>query len=404
MTTISARRFLLAFAGTLVGLVALLTAHSVLVDPFGMWGTRLFPEKGYATTGRVRVAGDRIVKALILREDRFDALLVGSSRALIGFDPAHPALAARRVANAAFNGATTFENAGVIAYALERQSGLKDIYVGLDLFAFERYRSDGDYDQSAFAGASPWLGLAMRTLSRDALDGAWRYWTNVRKKTPQLTRDGFNHTPRKWLTDRRATFLAKIRGGVANCGEASARDDLFARNFAILGAAAAKAKARGVNLHFYVSPQHVWAHWHEEVAGRTPVHEQFKTQARAFAARLAALPGAGQVTLWDFDGLDAVTLEDVPPANAGRDSVYFWEHSHFRTATGDAMVAAMLGGPRGVAGFGARLDRIDPATHFAETRSKLAAWAAARPADAELVRAAAARKGVCAGEAADGGN
>jgi hypothetical protein len=87
--------------------VALLAAHSVAVDPYGMFGSRLWPEKGYEKFGRVRVAGDRIVKALILMEDRFDTVIVGSSRPLVGFAPDYPEFAGRRVYNAAFNGATT---------------------------------------------------------------------------------------------------------------------------------------------------------------------------------------------------------------------------------------------------------------------------------------------------------
>lgn len=404
MTKNVPRRFLTAFAATFLALAALLAAHSIFVDPFGVWGTRRLPEKGYDDHGRVRVAGDRIVKALILSQDRFDTLLVGSSRALIGFDPKHPTLAARRVNNAAFNGATNVENAGVIDYGLAHQSGLKDILVGVDLFAFERFRTDGDYDQSAFAGASPWLGYAMRTASLDALDGAWRFWLNVRKKTPQMTRDGFNHTPRKWLADRRKIFTDKVSGGIANCVDHKALADLSERNFAVLEKAAAKAKARGVNLHFYVSPQHVWAHFHEDLMGRSEVHERFKRRLRVFAEKLAGLPGAGQVSLWDFDGLDSVTMEDVPASGSKADTRFFWEHSHFKTATGDAIVAAILGGPGAVAGFGARLDRGDLEAQFAETRRRLTAWAESHPQDASLVRRAAERKGVCGNEAADGEN
>lgn len=401
MTAISARRFLLAFAGTFLGLVALLTAHSLLVDPFGMWGARIAPEKGYEKFGRVRVAGDRVVKALVLGEDRFDTVLIGSSRTLIGFDPAYATLASRRVNNAGFNGATNFENAGVVAYALGSQSGLKDIVFGLDLFAFERYRSDGDYDQSAFAGASPWIGRATRAFSRDALDGSWRFWLNVRKKTPQLTRDGFSYTPRKWLADRRRTFVEKISGGVQSCVGSDAAAALFDRNFATLLEAAAAAKARGVNLHFYTSPQHVWAHFHQDVAGRAREQETFKRRLRAFADALSAMPGAGRVALWDFDGLDAVTMEDVPAAGSGRDMLYFFEHSHFKTRTGDAIIAALLGGPERIEGFGVRLDRIDVEAHLAATRAKLAEWAKTHPEDAEFVRARAMRLGVCGGEGAE---
>lgn len=65
------------------------------------------------------------------------------------------------------------------------------------------------------------------------------------------------------------------------------------------------------------------------------------------------MPGAGRVALWDFDGLDAVTMEDVPPEGAGRDMRFFFEHSHFRTRTGDAIIAARPapGGPDRIDGF-----------------------------------------------------
>jgi len=406
MTTNPSRRFLLAFAATLGALVALLTAHSILVDPYAMWGTRVVPEKGYATYGRVRVAGDRVTKAVILADNSYDTVIVGSSRPLIGFDPTHPTLKARRAYNAAFNGATTIENAGVAAFALERRAELKDLLIGIDLFAFEDVKTEADYDQSMFAGEPRWLGLVARTASKNALDGAWRFWRNVRKRTPQVTRDGFNFTPAKWLGDRRETFAAKVNGGSPNCFDVAAIAGKFDRNFAVLQPVLAQAKARGVNVYLFVSPQHVWAHFYEDAAHRTRVHEMFKLRLRKMAEDLASLPGAGRVELWDFDGLDSVTLEDVPPSGSKLDTHYFWEHSHFKTTTGNAIIAAMLGGPGGIDGFGMRLDRVDVAAHLGETRKKLEAWANTHPDDAALLRQAAMRKVACGGgkETADGDN
>lgn len=392
MTAISARRFLLAFSAVFAGLVALLAAHSVVIDPYAMFGSRLWPEKGYEKFGRVRVAGDRIVKALILTEDRFDTVVVGSSRPLVGFAPDYREFAGRQVYNAAFNGATNVENARVAALAVASQSKLKTLIVGLDLFAFEKVKTEADYEQSLLSGANRWTGIFARTFSKDAVDGAWRFWRNVRNNTPQLTRDGFNHTPAKWLVDRREAFIAKVGGGNPNCGAPRrlapvVPTDRIEANIALLEPVLAAAKARGVDVFLFLPPQHVWAHVVETEAQRAPIPDALKRALRAMTDRLAQKPGAGVLALWDFDGLDAVTMEDVPPRGSKQDMRYFWEHSHFKTATGAAMIATMYGGATALDGFGVRLDRIDLEAHLTATREKLKTWEAAHPQDAAMLRA-----------------
>jgi len=158
---------------------------------------------------------------------------------------------------------------------------------------------------------------------------------------------------------------------------------------------ARQAKARGVNLHFYLSPIHVWAHALEDAAGRTGVHEAFRRMARRMVDELAAAPGAGSVALWDFDGLDAVTTEDVPAEGSSAETRYFWEPSHFRTPVGDAILAAMLGGPGRIDGFGAQVVAADVEAGIVATRTRLADWAARHPEDAAMLRARAAIPRVC---------
>lgn len=213
MTTISARRFLLAFAGTFLGdRRAAERAFDSGRSVRHVGGTRIAPEKGYEKFGRVRVASDRVVKGLMLSRDRYDMLLIGSSRALFGFDCAHPAFAGRRVYNGAFIGATAPENASVLAYALARQSGLKDALIGLDLFAFARLKAFGDDDQSAFAGASLAAGYASRVLSKDALDGSTRFWQSLRgRAVARMSLDGFQQPEPEWLRHRRK-LLTRIVG------------------------------------------------------------------------------------------------------------------------------------------------------------------------------------------------
>ena len=366
-----------------------------------MFGTRVWPEKGYEKYGRVRVAGDRIVKALILLNYRYDTIIVGSSRPLIGFNPDAKAFRKRHVYNSAFNGATNLENTGVVRFVLAHQTGLKDLIIGLDFFAFETYQTEADYEQSAFSGASPWLGYAARTFSKSAMDGAWRFWRNVRQETPQVTVDGFNFTPAKWLKNRRETFLAKARGAGSNCTTISTFASNLDRNLALLEPALVSAKARGVNIHLFISPQHVWAHAAEEASGRTARYENFKRSLRAMTDRLGVKPGSGQIALWDFDGLDVVTLENVPSVGNGLDTLFFWEHSHFKRTTGDAILSKMFGEAGSIDGFGQRLDLIDIDAHLSATREKLKQWEADNPEDTATLRGFVNANKNCRGDAND---
>jgi hypothetical protein len=160
------RKFVARFVLLLLALVAVIGLLNFLVNPEGMYATRLLPPVTWNT---------RPAKAELLAKDqpKPEALLLGSSRVMT----IPPAEIERRTSlrtfNAGVNAAYTEDFYVLLRYAVER-AGVRPklVLIGLDAEAFHDHEPENEY-------LSQPNELASFLIKKEAKDAEWRRFTTL---------------------------------------------------------------------------------------------------------------------------------------------------------------------------------------------------------------------------------
>lgn len=160
------RRFFHTFITTLIALISLTVAINILVDPY---------EQFYTTSitgfnGEKYNSGSRITKSLKVSKNTFGTLIMGTSRAEIGFKPEHPAWQNKPVYNLSLNAASMDEIYRVFQYTLAHNPP-KSLFLSIDLLMFNQHNELSiDFEHSLFSGHSVWRNTMQSLLGFNALN------------------------------------------------------------------------------------------------------------------------------------------------------------------------------------------------------------------------------------------
>lgn len=402
------RRFLVVLFGLLAAGMAGTAVVNVVVDPWDVLRVVDHPALvALLPTRPAQVGRDRLHKAHLVRSERPDGLLLGTSRAQVMLDPESPRLrspgahGASHVVNAAVNGAQPWEALRLFQHAQALRPQRLLVY-GLDMLAFDaggKVPDDFREDRLAVDAdgrpqpLSAWADVGATVLSEDALRAAVS--TIRRRHEPSYLRRLGMREPRFQEEERaraggaHAYFLASERDYLGNyaCSHPFAirtgprpDDDVEApKPLADLARLLEAARAAGTRVRLYVSPVHARHMEVIEAAGLKDAQDRWKG---ALVALVADFRARGlDVELWDFQGVPG--LHDEPPGGPS-----WWESSHATAAVGEQVLAALLGdAPEG---FGARLEPATWRQTVARIRALTAAWEPAHPDEAQEIQSLAA--------------
>lgn len=338
------RRFLLALCACLaLGILATI-ALVVIVDPYGLYGVVDRPGFNAVKPGLSRYQV-QIKQAHALRL-RPQVLILGNSRAEIGFDPAAPAFAAAH--GAVYNLAIPGTGLGTSSHQLTQllAAGVKPttVILGVEFIDFLALKSPPA--STAKPGAKPfWQFDALFSLAsvKDALH-TLRIQDDAEAAT--LSADGFNP-----LRDYGAhvrndgyhkMFTQRAHENVATLKRKSVTA-LTQEDFTLLRALLVQAAGSDAAVKLVIYPYH--AEWLAmlEAAGLWPLFEQWKVQlVREIAGVKASRPGAS-ISLHDFSGFGPYNCERIPAAGErGAVTQWYWEAGHFKKALGDVVLERLL--------------------------------------------------------------
>lgn len=405
-------RWVLQTGCLLVGLLLVVGACNLIVDPYDI--CRLVTIPGFNQNKPAAPRHVRVTKPALLRRYRFPALATGSSRVEIGIDPDHPGWDPRYrpVFNFGLGAAGIEEIAQRLENILDEQT-VGQLVIGLDFFMFNAMlpnplAAEGEPEVSRWrilgSGPGEWLSALLTT---DALrasietvrkqdrvrdpgylpDGQIDTTFNLHRVSRVGHRQSFQRVERQYLdSDYFPPPLRLYRFEDPQSGASTLA--AFRR---ILDA----ARAHGVDLHLYISPEHARLLEVAVQSGLWPRFEEWKRELVAIvAAEAAAAPGRQPYPLWDFSGYNSVTCEEVPSAGDRQTQMrYFWEGSHFKSETGDLLLDRLFvrcqPGREVPADFGVRLSPSNIETHIEEIRLRQQAYRKGHPADvAEIVEQA----------------
>ncbi len=334
------RRYVFAFGGLVISLVGAVAAFNYLIDPLGIW--RVVAIDGVNAAKSERRDHVYIFKAMDMQRLKPRVLLLGSSRAAYGLNPAHPLFEAGEAYNLSIPGGHLPVIVAYLEHALANNEQVETVVLGVDLFSFnENLPTPRSFEPRRLGRGTVWAEDAAATLiTRDALRSSIQtVLSNVNDPgyqpyfdSGQLTAMSMRRrVERDGMVPRFDRSMDLYLNGKTRYGDFSLDADAFAHIERI----SALCAERGIALQMFVPPVH--AVLREAIALRG--HD--KTY-RSWLGRLVAI-----APFWDFSGYNEITTE---PIRFTMDN--YWDVSHFRSEVGDLMLATMLTGAAALPGFG----------------------------------------------------
>jgi hypothetical protein len=367
-----------------IALLALLCGAVVLnywVDPYGLY--RPYKDgdwKPHATTQGALIKPYRVLDA------QAQTLVLGNSRAEVGFDPEDTAwpMDMRPVYNLALPGTGTRTTRRLFEHVLAAHPP-RHILLGLDLMDFlvpedargedpiivKRLLASGDAPNEwrwltrLHDGASTLASLDTLIHSLDTLRlrGA--------QGVAHLTPGGFNPMHDYEVMARKEGYFALFRQRDVENMRAYLRRprNLFSRGtstsptFDDVRAILDAARARGIAVQVVIYPYH--AHLLEtfHLTGLWPLFETWKREL----THLVASVGREHATLWDFSGYHDYAREAVPTRSDRTSEVrWYWEAGHFKKELGHVLLRQVF--EPGISGPGVVLTQDNIEAHLASLR------------------------------------
>jgi hypothetical protein len=154
-----------------------------------------------------------------------------------------------------------------------------------------------------------------------------------------------------------------------------------------------RAYADGTDLRLYVTPIHAAVRQILDALGLGARYDFWIQELVRINEQEAARARRVPLPLWDFSDPNTITRETIPDRDDLTPMRFFWEHSHFRRATGDLVLDRVLGyhdANRTLPDdFGVRLTGANINAHLVRSQTRQRDWAAANSEFAAQMAAAA---------------
>lgn len=383
-------------------LIVLVGVFNLVVDPYGIFG--LVNRAGFNMVKPAAANQGAMFKAYQLLRQPPRTLIIGNSRAEVGFDPESASWPAdaQPVFNAALPGTGTSTSLAYLRHVLaitENDPSARPTRVvwGID---FMDFLVDGRtpagqtspprngrllVDAGDVASPGHWIqrarDYAEATLTLAAtLDALETLRSQRDRYATRLTAQGFNPMQDyEKIAAEEGYWAIFHQRDVSNIKAYLQRPkDLYeqgrrsSESLDHLREVLALCHHHGIELKLVIYPyharlletMHITGHW-----------EGFEEWRRAVVEVVAAA-SAGQfrpAQLWDFGGFNELTMETVPPKGDRRARMqWYWEAGHFKSTLGDRVLTRMFAGLADGSGIGLVVDAgniVDQQTLLRSTKT-----------------------------------
>lgn len=369
------RRYLQKLSATFVGAIAISAAINLVIDPYGTF--RLLE---IGALNRIKPYPDHdlaTIKTHALRHVLPDALILGNSRAEVGFDPSHPVwreAGYRSVYNAALPGTSPGAALALLQNAARRRPP-KFILLGIDFFDFPiaLYDLPGPARGVNENGLDDLRWMLRATMTMQALlDSITTVRRQYQRNPEQLTVLGHNplleyHDIAKaegyWTL-----FRQRAEENAKNHGRKPA--NLFLKgtqsspHFDDVRRIVRWAAENDAELRLVIYPYHAQLLIMIDELGLWPLFEEWKRQIHRIVAGEQA-SASNRISLIDFSGFSSYAQDPIPPKGDKKTPTrWFWEAGHFKRELGDIMLPQCVSG--GAKEFGIALTGRNIEQHLAQ--------------------------------------
>ena len=345
---------------TFIACLVFLAIFNWIVDPVGMF--RIVEIQGFNKKKPEFYTHLRMTKAHAVRILKPDSIILGTSRAEYGLDPAHGALHSHRESipyNLALSSCRIFEALQYLKHA-HAVNPLKQAIIGLDMFMFnDAVKNEQDFDESRLVQHSVWnisMGwlhdIVISLISYKATMKSLYTIQNQNRKDLILYRiDGMRDDRYAWPRIQSKgghrkvdldTFRVKNPLSKETKGEKPFKMNNSIEYFRKL---VHFCRINDVRLHLFISPVHARFLERQLKNGRYRQMEQWKREiVHAATFENSKDADKGIVHLWDFSGYNSITTEPFPRLGDTRTQMkWFWESTHYKKETGNLIMDRMFG-------------------------------------------------------------
>lgn len=360
------RHYLLLSTLLVLAALGCVAAINLFVDPYGMYGFVF--KRGVNEVKPHAGANGVMAKAYQVQRVRPSTLILGNSRAEVGFNPMSASWpsALQPVYNAALPGAYPITSLRYLQHVIAVQTP-EAVVLGVDLMdylvredeasgpartgqALEERRLLVTYQGAPNPAyrRQRFEDFAASVLSLDAfIHSINTLAAQSRPDAQDLTPQGFNPMRDYAGIARREGYEIMFRQRDEENARAYARrpKNIYragastSSQLEILRSLIAVCRERGITLHLAIYPYH--AHLLEtfHALALWPAFEEWKralTRLVDESNRLQAIPA---VKLWDFSGYNAYSTEQAPaPGDKKSEMRWYWEAGHFKQALGEEIL------------------------------------------------------------------
>ena len=342
----------------------------------------------------------RMAKAAAVRQQRPNAVVLGTSRGEYGIDPYHPGWDDQSVYNLSLSGANIYESFRYLQHAQAIQP-LKQVVLMLDFFMFNTVNNPNEIDFSEerlatnFDGDPQANGLddALTTLaSLDAITASIETVARQHKQGETVfLANGMREPTHNAINIRnsgghRKAFLSNEKGYFKTTYDQFTFTNLQQDNWDIYRKLVQLAQQHRIELIIAISPSHARQFETVAAAGIWNSFELWKRQLVTLNESIAAEQGKTPFALWDFSGYNHYTTEVVPPLGDTETQMqWYWESSHYKKELGDLVLDRIFNysDPQRTIekGFGVQLTSSNIEFHLQQIRQDRQQWRESNPGD-----------------------
>lgn len=327
-------------------------------------------------------------KPALVRRVRPKAVILGTSRAMLGLDPQHECWQTGPVFNLGLEGPNFYQIRRYFEHAVS-VSNIERAVLTLDFFSFNVfYLRQTDYiDQRLARNKKEWVArfpyvpdLARALISIDSLKASF-ITLKGQAQEGVIRKDGLR--VRGWLKPVTGTeqfnmqyVFARQFDRMVELTWLPAPANLFSLTnsngasplLADLDALITLAHQRNIDLHLVISPVHAQVLEVFRYIGIDNLYLEWIQQVLKINEQSAIRLNRAAFPLWDFSGYNSITTEIVPgPGEVPASMKWYTEASHYNQATGNLVLDKVLNCRNGAPvpdDFGSLIDSQNIDQHF----------------------------------------
>ena len=334
------------FSVTLIILIVVALIN-MIIDPFNVYHERVYHGYNQNKSGAWRQ--HRLIKAEKTILEQPNIIIIGTSRTENGLRCDHPAILNNKCLNLSMYGSNFYEQYRYFQHALN-VSTIKEIVIGIDLFAFNQNRNNHEHFSeqllSISANGQPqspnyYAEKAKILLSIDTLKYSIRTIKKSRRaakrdSTEQGKDDFFSYDRWRRHSD---DYLNSLWFSKDAPDLVLLPDDTTSGTLHLFRQMTRQAYQHGVELKIFISPGHAWLWETLHAAGLWNEFELLKQQIVSIVEDEANENKLAAFAVWDFSGYNTVTTSAKPRRGVSENGPgLYTDPSHYLHTVGDMVL------------------------------------------------------------------